>query len=140
MKENLKPCRTTEEARERGRKGGINSAKRKKQKKTLKEIANFLLDMKAPEEFIEKIESLCPELKSEDMTNRLLIMQRQILNALAGDNKSFELIRDTIGEKPVNISQITGKDGEPLVQKVYVTPEDLKKTDEHIDEVIGGNR
>lgn len=140
MKENLKPCRTTEEARERGRKGGINSAKRKKEKKTLKEIANFLLDMKAPEEFIEKIESLCPELKSEDMTNRLLIMQRQILNALAGDNKSFELIRDTIGEKPVNINQITGKDGESLVQKVYVTPEDLKKTDEHIDEVIGGNR
>jgi hypothetical protein len=36
--------------------------------------------------------------------------------------------------------EITGKDGSPLVQKVYVTPEDLKETDEHIDEVIGGNR
>lgn len=137
---NLKPCRTTEEARERGRKGGIKSAESKKKKKTLKDIANFLLDMKAPEEFIAKIENLCPELKSEDMTNRLLIMQRQILNALAGDNKSFELIRDTIGEKPININQVTGKDGESLIQKVYVTPEDLKKTDEHIDEVIGGNR
>ena len=44
MKENLKPCRTTEEARERGRKGGINSGKRKKEKRKLKEIAEMLLD------------------------------------------------------------------------------------------------
>lgn len=100
MKENLKPCRTTEEARERGRKGGINSGKRKKEKRKLKEIAEMLLDMKAPENIIEKFEELYPDLDAKEMTNRLAIVQRLILNALAGDNKAFELLRDQIGEKP----------------------------------------
>lgn len=100
MKENLKPCRTTEEARERGRKGGINSGKRKKEKRKLKEIAEMLLDMKAPDDIIARFEQLYPDLDAKEMTNRLAIVQRLILNALAGDNKAFELLRDQIGEKP----------------------------------------
>ena len=117
MKENLKPCRTTEEARERGRKGGINSGKRKKEKRKLKEIAEILLDMKAPDDIIAKFEQLYPDLDAKEMTNRLAIVQRLILNALAGNNKAFELLRDQIGEKPKeeiintnqNINNITDK-------------------------------
>ena len=105
--ENLKPCKTTEEARERGRKGGINSAKRKKEKKKLKEIAEMLLDMKAPDNVLEKFQELYPDLDVEGMTNRLAIMQRLILNALAGDNKAFELLRDQIGEKPKEVVEAT---------------------------------
>ena len=107
MKENLRPCKTTEEARERGRKGGINSGKRKKEKKKLKEIAEMLLDMKAPDNVLEKFQELYPDLDVEGMTNRLAIMQRLILNALAGDNKAFELLRDQIGEKPKEIVETT---------------------------------
>ena len=107
MKENLKPCRTTEEAKERGRKGGINSVKRRKEKKKLKEIAEMLLDMKAPDNVLEKFQELYPNLDVEGMTNRLAIMQRLILNALAGDNKAFELLRDQIGEKPKEIVETT---------------------------------
>lgn len=107
MKENLKPCRTTEEAQERGRKGGINSGKRKKEKRKLKEIAEMLLDMKAPENIIDKFQELYPDLNAKDMTNRLAIVQRLILNALAGDNKAFELLRDQIGEKPKEIIEST---------------------------------
>ena len=107
MKENLRPCKTTEEARERGRQGGINSGKRKKEKKKLKEIAEMLLDMKAPDNVLEKFQELYPDLDVEGMTNRLAIMQRLILNALAGDNKAFELLRDQIGEKPKEIVETT---------------------------------
>ena len=107
MKENLRPCRTTEEARERGRKGGINSAKRKKEKKKLKEIAEMLLEMKAPEDILEKFETLYPDLDVRAMTNKAAIIQRLILNALAGDNKAFELLRDQIGEKPKEVIEST---------------------------------
>lgn len=34
--------------------------------------------------------------------------------------------------------EITGKDGTPLVQKVFITPDEVKETDKHIDDVIGG--
>lgn len=129
MKENLKPCRTTEEARERGRKGGINSGKRKKEKRKLKEIAEMLLDMKAPDDIIEKFEQLYPDLDAKEMTNRLAIVQRLILNALAGDNKAFELLRDQIGEKPkeeiVNTNQNIEITNEKVINRVIDKLKDL---------------
>lgn len=129
MKENLKPCRTTEEARERGRKGGINSGKRKKEKRKLKEIAEMLLDMKAPEDIIGKFEQLYPDLDAKEMTNRLAIVQRLILNALAGDNKAFELLRDQIGEKPkeeiVNTNQNINITDEKVINAVLKKVKDL---------------
>lgn len=129
MKENLRPCKTTEEARERGRKGGINSGKRKKEKKKLKEIAEMLLDMKAPDNVLEKFQELYPDLDVEGMTNRLAIMQRLILNALAGDNKAFELLRDQIGEKPkeevVNTNQNINITDEKVINSVLEKMKDL---------------
>lgn len=129
MKENLKPCRTTEEARERGRKGGINSGKRKKEKRKLKEIAEMLLDMKAPDDIIAKFEQLYPDLDAKEMTNRLAIVQRLILNALAGDNKAFELLRDQIGEKPkeeiINTNQNIDITDEKVINAVLKKVKDL---------------
>lgn len=129
MKENLKPCRTTEEARERGRKGGINSGKRKKEKRKLKEIAEILLDMKAPDDIIAKFEQLYPDLDAKEMTNRLAIVQRLILNALAGDNKAFELLRDQIGEKPkeeiINTNQNINITDEKIINAVLKKVKDL---------------
>lgn len=129
MKENLKPCRTTEEARERGRKGGINSGKRKKEKRKLKEIAEMLLDMKAPDDIIARFEQLYPDLDAKEMTNRLAIVQRLILNALAGDNKAFELLRDQIGEKPkeeiINTNQNIDITDEKVINAVLKKVKDL---------------
>lgn len=129
MKENLKPCRTTEEARERGRKGGINSGKRKKEKRKLKEIAEMLLDMKAPDDIIARFEQLYPDLDANEMTNRLAIVQRLILNALAGDNKAFEILRDQIGEKPkeeiVNTNQNINITDEKIINAVLKKVKDL---------------
>lgn len=129
MKENLKPCRTTEEARERGRKGGINSGKRKKEKRKLKEIAEMLLDMKAPDDIIARFEQLYPDLDAKEMTNRLAIVQRLILNALAGDNKAFKLLRDQIGEKPkeeiVNTNQNINITDEKVINAVLKKVKDL---------------
>ena len=79
--ENLKPVtkRSKEEAREISKKGGIRSGKVRRERKKLKEELLLLL--------------------SEGDNNRrmsLAIFER----ALNGDTKAFEVIRDTIGEKP----------------------------------------
>ena len=71
--------RSTEEVREIARKGGINSGKARRARKTLKEELLLLLE------------------KGDTQENISLAMIKEALN---GNTKAFEVIRDTIGEKP----------------------------------------
>ena len=84
--QNLKPVQSKEEARERGKKGGIASGKARQERKALKEELLLLLQN---EETQEKIS--------------LALIQRAMLLDNMG-NKAFEVIRDTIGEKPVEVN------------------------------------
>lgn len=71
--------RSAEEVREIARKGGINSGKARRERKTLKEELLLLLE------------------KGDTQEKISLAM---IQEALDGNTKAFEVIRDTIGEKP----------------------------------------
>lgn len=79
--ENLKPIQSEEEAREKGKKGGIASGKARAERKALKEELLLLL--------------------SEGDTQKKISLSL-IQQALDGNTKAFEVIRDTIGEKPVD--------------------------------------
>lgn len=70
---------TSEQAREYGRKGGLKRAENEKKRKTLREELLALLET---EQYQERI-------------SLSLIKQ-----ALDGNTKAFEVIRDTVGEKP----------------------------------------
>ncbi len=76
--QNLKPL-TTDKAREIGRKGGIKSGETRRKRKTLREELLALL---------------------ETGNNQNKMSLAMIEKALKGDTKAFEVIRDTIGEKP----------------------------------------
>ncbi len=78
---NLKPVRTKSEARRRGKKGGIASGKARKERKALREELLLLLS------------------KDDTQEKVSLALIKQALN---GNTKAFEVIRDTIGEKPVD--------------------------------------
>ena len=81
---NLKPIRTKSEAREKGKKGGKKSGEVRAQRKTLREeLIAFL------------------ETKIEDKTIQEKISFSLIQEAISGNVKAFETIRDTIGEKPI---------------------------------------
>lgn len=79
-KDNLKPVRTKEEAREKGKKGGIKSGEVRRERKTLKDELLLLL-------------------ATGNTQNKVSLAL--IKKALSGDTKAFEVIRDTIGEKAV---------------------------------------
>lgn len=91
-KDNLRPVSSTEEARERGRKGGLASGEARRKRKTLKEELLLML--------------------SEGETQQSVTLAL-IEKAMSGDTKAFEVIRDTIGEKPVDKVMIA--DVEPSV-------------------------
>ena len=80
-KENLRPVSSKEEARERGRKGGLASGEARRKRKTLKEELLLML--------------------SEGETQKSVSLAL-IEKAMNGDTKAFEVIRDTIGEKPAD--------------------------------------
>lgn len=72
---------TTEEAREIGRKGGLASGETRRKRKTLRE---------------ELLAMLADGNTQESITAALLE------KAMDGDVKAFEVVRDTVGEKPVD--------------------------------------
>ncbi len=73
--------RSKSEVREIGRKGGIASGKARRERKTLREELLLLLE------------------KGDTQEKISLAM---IKEALDGNTKAFEVIRDTIGEKPID--------------------------------------
>ena len=91
-KENLRPVSSKDEARERGRKGGLASGEARRKRKTLKEELLLML--------------------AEGDTQQSVTLAL-IEKAMSGDTKAFEVIRDTIGEKPVDKVMIA--DVEPSV-------------------------
>ena len=91
---NLIKIRTTEEAREKGRNGGIKSGEVRREKKRMKEMLEMLLEKELSNS------------KGEKTTTLEAMMTACIKKALKGDIKANEFIRDTIGQKPKEQMQI----------------------------------
>ena len=119
--ENLKPPinkRSTNEQREIRKKGGIKSGEKRRERKKFKELLEIALQL--------------PNEESGEQ-NDFAIIAALIKKAANGDTKAFELIRDTIGEKPTDKQEITGG---LEIQKVFITEKEQQETDKHIDDVI----
>lgn len=122
---NLKPITSKKVARELGRKGGLKKAENERKKKTMKEMLDYLLTKEITDSKGNKKETL------------EAICIAQIGQALKGNVKAFESIRDTIGQKPTEKKEITGSNGEPLaIKKVFVTPEEVAEAKKHIKDII----
>ena len=88
--QNLIPnsMRSPKEVRENGKKGGIKSGEVRKARKTLKETLLMMLE----------------EGNTQDNIT-LALLER----ALKGDTKAYEVIRDTVGEKPTDKIEQSGE-------------------------------
>lgn len=90
--QNLKPFtseQSREEAKKNGRKGGIASGESKRRKKLMREA------------FVELLER---EYESQDGTSldgTSALALKVFRQAMKGDLKAFEIIRDTTGQKPI---------------------------------------
>ncbi|MEE0815502.1 MAG: hypothetical protein U0M13_07550, partial [Desulfovibrio fairfieldensis] len=82
-KENLKSPRSTEEARERGRKGGVASGQARRKKRALREYLEARL-----------------EIMTGDVSTAEAITAALVDKALSGDMRAYETIRDTLGQNP----------------------------------------
>ena len=95
-KRTVPPLRDKEEARKRGRNGGIASGKARQKRKELREFLEVALSM--PDE-------------ERGMSNAEAIAAALVEKAKGGDVRAFEALRDTVGEKPVNRLDHSSTDG-----------------------------
>lgn len=108
--ENLKPIRTLsrEEAKKRGSAGGKASAKAKKKRKAMKEQMEMLLNLPLKDEqtraFLEKM-----GIDTESMDNQMALVVSTFQNAIRGDMKAVNIVREIIGERvqEIAITQVT---------------------------------
>lgn len=77
-------------------------------KKTFREVARMLLEMRADQKTVEKLKEFLPELDEKEITNRVAMMQKQVEKALKGDIYAFQIVRDTAGEQPVQKQEVIG--------------------------------
>ena len=99
--QNLKPVSSKKEARERGRKGGLASVEARRKRKSLKEELLLMLE-------------------DEELQQSVAIAL--IKQAQNGNVKAFGMLRDTIGEAPVEKVQAT----HTVVDLSGFSTEDLK--------------
>lgn len=103
--ENLNPLNTLskEDAKKIQSKGGHARAKKIKEKKTMRELLDYLLE----KEITNK--------KGEKATTKEAILVSAIKKAIEGDIRALQFIRDTIGEMPVVKQEVSGISGVSVV-------------------------
>lgn len=102
MSDNLIPISSSEEAREKGRVGGIASGEVRRKKKLIKEQLELLLSLPLKDRnATEKLKSLGIDVDNID--NQMAMVISIWNKALKGDIQAFNSIRDSVGEKPKDI-------------------------------------
>lgn len=113
-------------AAESGKKGGIASARAKREKKAMKDTLATLLAMPLKDgnaADIDNIQSIAA-LNGKNITVQEAIMLAQIQKAVKGDTRAAEFVRDSSGNKLKEGIEISGELNNPFAE---LSTEELKK-------------
>ena len=132
--ENLKPVRTTSEARERGRNGGKASGEARRRKANFRKTLNLLLTAKIDSpEWTPILESM-----GLDSTLESAMLMAQIKEAISGNTKAAYFVAQYAGQNSMTDEDIRNKEADTELKKARKqavtgeneTDEALKKLDE----------
>ena len=93
---------------EEASKGGIASGEARRRNKTMQELTRYILNMSlntGETHTVEDIQSLA-EIKGKNLSVDEAIIIKQVEKALKGDLQSATFVRDTSGQKPVDVQQV----------------------------------
>lgn len=120
-----KGYQTSEEAAAKGKKGGIASGQARRKKIVYKKIFEEITQLKlSKDKYIQKLKELYPEVTEEQMNYGILSAFRILEKAIAGDTKAFSIVRDTMGQAPVQKQEIINLDQDGYRQ-VLMGDEDI---------------
>ena len=90
-------------------KGGKASGEARRQRKAFKEVFGELLDRPMTEQQIEALDtdgSITEFARRQGVTPNDVMAIVMMLKAMKGDTKAFEIVRDTVGEKPADKQEV----------------------------------
>jgi len=125
---------TPEEAREQGRRGGIASAKARREKRSMNEALTMIISLpmgKGKVIDLSKIKSI-DDLKTANLTLKDKMLTNLALRSLTSD-LSFTLLRDQIGEHPIDAETMRSSAIDNLATALTGTTEE--DGEDNIDEV-----
>lgn len=114
---------TPEQRRKNASKAGKASAKKRQQNKTFKEIISRFLDGQVSDERLKQ-QMIDFGFADKEVSNKSCAVFALWKEAIKGNTKAFELLRDTIGEKPQDKINISGEVNNPFSG---MTTEELRK-------------
>ena len=123
---NLKPFNpkysnalSTKEAQERGRLGGIKSGEVRRQKKTMRETLENALKIELSKEKLEELGADIGLMNGETSVLSAIIAST-IREAIGGDTKAIQFVRDSIGEQPKTevVQEVITKDDMALMESL----------------------
>lgn len=107
--QNLNPCRTKSEARERGAAGGVKSGESRRRKRAMREVLDDLLQMPLKRGELKNVECLGDLMSPNGKINLLngkinvtveqAVLLGQVVLAMQGNTKAATFLRDTAGQK-----------------------------------------
>lgn len=134
---------TSEEAKERGSKGGICSGQAKRQRRAIREYVGEALNANLQSEnSINLLSRFLPDTPISQQNILLLGVVKVIKDFISDDVrplerlKIFEFLRDTIGEKPVNKMQIN----ENKVEEYELDKKLAQLSTEELKEILYGEK
>ncbi len=104
---------TPSQRRKNASKAGKASAKKRQQNKTFKEIINKFLDGQVSDERLKQ-QMIDFGFADKEVSNKSCAVFALWKEAIKGNTKAFELLRDTIGEKPQDKVNISGEVNNPF--------------------------
>lgn len=87
-----------EEAAKNGRKGGIASGKARRAKKSMRELAQAMMDSPASGGFAKAAKQMGADLDTDDMTNAAAILAGQMLAAFKGNTNAARFIAELMDD------------------------------------------
>jgi len=109
--ENLVMITSTSRARELGRKGGIATGKKKRELRTMREVANIILSLtvKKGKKTDETLLASVQDIAGKNLDVNTAIIVKQMEKALKGDLKATEFLRDITGQKPKDTVEVVNE-------------------------------
>lgn len=95
--QNLDPVRSKEEAKKRGKNGGVQSGKARRRKRAMKDATKLLLDMPIQQDSIANAMRTMG-IDEKDLTNQMAMLVSMWKEAMSGNVAAAVFLRDTAGE------------------------------------------
>ena len=117
---------TSEQLRERARKGGVASVESRRRKKTMREALELLMyKTELPEQTKQMLKA--EGVKEDDFNHQMVITRSLIAKAESGDVQAYNAICAMIGEKPAEKMELAGgMQNELKVTYITKSPDDAQ--------------